>query len=100
MLYALALLVDESVDPGVCECQRMRPGGIMWPDPAVVVPLVYDDDDDGDLVGDEDPIPAAFANEALIVAIEDVEVPDEAAGSADHDPSATAGGVILVVSFP
>jgi hypothetical protein len=58
-LYALALLVDECVDPGVCECQRMRPGGVMWPDPAVVVPRVYDDDDDEDLAGDEDPIPWA-----------------------------------------
>jgi hypothetical protein len=31
----------------------------MWPDPAVVVPLVYDDDDDEDLAGDEDPIPSS-----------------------------------------
>ena len=29
-----------------------------------------------------------------------VKVADEPARSADHNPSATAGGVILVVSFP
>jgi hypothetical protein len=55
-LLALALLVDECVDPGVCECQRMKPGGIMWTSPAVVVPLVFDDDDE-DLAGHEDPVP-------------------------------------------
>jgi hypothetical protein len=38
----LALLIDEGVDPELCECQRMKPGGIMWTDPAVAVPLVYD----------------------------------------------------------
>jgi hypothetical protein len=53
-LLALALPVDECVDPGVCACQRMRSGGIMWTCPAVVVPLVFDDDDE-DLAGHEDP---------------------------------------------
>jgi hypothetical protein len=29
-LLALAMLVDECTDPGDCEYQRMKPGGIMW----------------------------------------------------------------------
>jgi hypothetical protein len=28
-LFDLALLLDEGIDPGVCECQRMSAGGIM-----------------------------------------------------------------------
>jgi hypothetical protein len=42
----------------------------------------------------------AFADEARIVAVVDVDLSDEAAGGADCCPSATAGGVILVVSLP
>jgi hypothetical protein len=43
---------------------------------------------------------AAFANEARIVAIVYEEVADEPARSVDHNPSATTGGVILVVPIP
>jgi hypothetical protein len=32
----LALILDEGIDPGVCEYQRMGPGGIMWTSDAVV----------------------------------------------------------------
>lgn len=54
-ILALALLVDECVDPGDCEYQRMKPGGIMWTSPAVVVPLVFDEDDEDYTA--PDPIP-------------------------------------------
>ncbi|GHE78026.1 hypothetical protein GCM10019059_41120 [Camelimonas fluminis] len=43
---------------------------------------------------------SAFADEARIVAVVDVEVPDEAAGGTDGGPTATASGTILVLSFP
>jgi hypothetical protein len=49
-MLRLALLVDECVDPGVCECQRMKPRGIMWTSPAVVVPIALSDDDEDDAV--------------------------------------------------
>ncbi len=55
-LRTLALLIDECTDPGVCEYQRMKPGGIMWTSPAVAVPVELADDDD-DAVNFEDPIP-------------------------------------------
>jgi hypothetical protein len=32
-LFELALLLDEGIDPGVCEWQRMSVGGIMWRGP-------------------------------------------------------------------
>ena len=54
-VFALALLVDECTDPGDCEYQRMKPGGIMWTSPAVVVPIA-DDEEDEDFTS-EDPIP-------------------------------------------
>jgi hypothetical protein len=54
-LFALALLIDECADPGVCEYQRMKPGGIMWTSPAVVVPIISDDDDEDYTA--PDPIP-------------------------------------------
>jgi ethanolamine utilization microcompartment shell protein EutL len=41
-----------------------------------------------------------FADEGRIIAVVDVEVADEATGGADHGPSATAGGIIFVVTFP
>jgi len=42
----------------------------------------------------------AFADEARVVTVVDIELPNEATRGADHSPSATAGGVILVVPFP
>jgi hypothetical protein len=59
-LFSLALLVDECTDPGSCEFQRMKPGGIMWTAPAVAVPIELGDDDD-DLIS-EDPIPWSQAS--------------------------------------
>jgi hypothetical protein len=38
-LHELALLLDEGIDAGVCEYQRMTAGGIMWTEPAVIVPV-------------------------------------------------------------
>ena len=55
-LRALAFLIDECTDPGDCEYQRMKPGGIMWTSPAVVVPIELSDDDD-DALNFEVPIP-------------------------------------------
>ena len=46
-VFALALLVDECTDPGSCEYQRMKPGGIMWTSPAVVVPIEDDEEEEG-----------------------------------------------------
>jgi hypothetical protein len=37
--YELALIVDECTDPGSCEYQRMKTGGIMWTSPAIPVPI-------------------------------------------------------------
>jgi len=42
----------------------------------------------------------AFADEARVVAVVDVEVADETTGRADGRPSATAGGIVLVIAFP
>jgi hypothetical protein len=55
-LFELALLLDEGIDAGVCECQRMGAGGIMWTEPAVAVP-VNDDDETS-----SDPVPWAEAS--------------------------------------
>jgi hypothetical protein len=44
-LFELALVLDEGVDPGVCECQSMSAGGIMWRGPSMVVPVKPSDDD-------------------------------------------------------
>jgi hypothetical protein len=38
-LLELALLLDEGIDASVCEYQRMTTGGIMWTEPAVIVPV-------------------------------------------------------------
>jgi hypothetical protein len=36
-LFELALLLDEGIDPGVCECQRMSAGGggLPWLCPSI-----------------------------------------------------------------
>jgi hypothetical protein len=53
-LRELALILDEGIDPGVCEYQRMGPGGIMWTGDAVAVPVNLSADDEGT---GPDPIP-------------------------------------------
>jgi hypothetical protein len=50
----LALIVDECTDPGSCEYQRMKTGGIMWTSPAIPVPIETPEDANGT---EDDPIP-------------------------------------------
>jgi hypothetical protein len=50
----LMMLVDECTDPGACEYQRMKTGGIMWTSPAIPVPIETPEDADGT---EDDPIP-------------------------------------------
>ncbi len=57
--FALAQLVDECTDPGDCEYQRIKPGGIMWTSPAVVIPIPDKDDEDPTTT---DPIPWSNAS--------------------------------------
>lgn len=35
----LAWLIDEVLDPAACEYQRLPPGGIIWEEPAVTIPI-------------------------------------------------------------
>jgi hypothetical protein len=55
----LALIVDECTDPGSCEYQRMKTGGIMWTSPAIPVPIETPEDADGT---EDDPIPWSGAS--------------------------------------
>jgi hypothetical protein len=59
-VLALAMLVDECTDPGGCEYQRMKPGGVMWTSPAVPVPI--EDDEDADDFTVPDPLPWSGAS--------------------------------------
>ena len=59
-VLALAVLVDECTDPGSCEYQRLKPGGVMWTSPAVPVPI--EDDENADDFTVPDPLPWAGAS--------------------------------------
>lgn len=62
-LIELALLIDEGLDPGVCEYQRMAAGGIMWTAPATAIPTVeHSDLTDEEALTADDPIPWAGAS--------------------------------------
>ena len=63
---ALAMLIDECTDPGDCEYQRMRPGGLMWTSPAVPVPLAYNEDDEDDLVAEYRSLGRAHDDRSLV----------------------------------
>jgi hypothetical protein len=52
-LLELALLIDEGLDPGICEYLRIGAGGIMWTGPAVAIPVPSSGDD----AISDDPIP-------------------------------------------
>jgi hypothetical protein len=53
-LEQLALIVDECTDPGACEFQRMKPGGLMWTSRAIPVPIELGEDYDDT---EPDPVP-------------------------------------------
>jgi len=57
--YELALIVDECTDPGSCEYQRMKTGGLMWTSPAIPIPIEMGEDDDG---SEPDPVPWGAAS--------------------------------------
>ncbi|MBP1297480.1 hypothetical protein [Bradyrhizobium elkanii] len=42
----LALLLDEALDPGGCEYQRLPPGGIMWEQRAITIPIEQSEEDE------------------------------------------------------
>ncbi|MBW5438585.1 hypothetical protein FXB41_28625 [Bradyrhizobium canariense] len=53
-VYDLAYMLDEVLDPSQCEYTSIGPGGVIWEEPAISIPVprkVNDDDEPGD---DED----------------------------------------------
>lgn len=53
-VYDLAYMLDEVLDPSQCEYTSIGPGGVIWEEPAITIPVprkVSDDDEPGD---DED----------------------------------------------
>ncbi|MCP1915898.1 hypothetical protein J2R96_008378 [Bradyrhizobium elkanii] len=49
----LAFLIDEALDPDACEYQRLPPGGIMWEEKAVAIPIEPGDEAEDDEEEDE-----------------------------------------------
>jgi hypothetical protein len=94
-IYDLALILDEGIDPGVCEYQRLGAGGIMWTGEAVAVPIDLSADEEGT---GPDPIP--WSEATLTEGWEDsvygepkgnwrALYPDETLSSEDPPPSPT-----------
>jgi hypothetical protein len=59
-LDELALVVDECLDPGDCEYQRMGTGGIMWTEPAIPIPIELPEGEEDDST-EPDPVPWSAA---------------------------------------
>lgn len=50
-VYDLAYMIDEVLDPNECEYTTIGPGGVIWEDPAISIPLpgrATEDDDGGE----------------------------------------------------
>lgn len=47
-IYDLAYMLDEVLDPDECEYTSIGPGGVIWGEPAITIPVPSKDDDDED----------------------------------------------------
>ncbi|MGJ5024935.1 hypothetical protein [Bradyrhizobium oligotrophicum] len=58
----LAWLVDEAVDPDLCEYIRLGPGGVIWTEPSIKIPTQCKSELEVDWEAEEPPIPWSGAS--------------------------------------